>query len=293
MSKNSNLHRAKRIKNDEFYTRLEDIEKELEHYKQHFAGKTVYCNCDDPDKSAFWRYFHVNFSSLKLNKLIATYYDRDNPVYRTEYYGGCDDDILSGIKTQLNGNGAFQSEECVNILKEADIIVSNPPFSCFLNYVQILIENSKQFLIVGNMNAVKYKKIFPLIMTDKMWFGVNGIHNFLQPDGSVKKFGNINWYTNLDISKRHEKINLYKHYNAKEYPKYESYDAIEVSKVSEIPCDYDGVMGVPISFVSRYSPDQFKIIGEFNHGSDSSYDLAKPILHGKELYPRIAIQRKM
>ena len=291
MSTNANLHKAKDAKNDEFYTQLTDVSKELMHYKQHFKDKTVLCNCDDPTLSAFWKYFHLNFSALGLKKLISTHYDKTQPTYKMEYTGGNDNDIEVGVKTSLEGNGDFRNQECLDILDEADIVVTNPPFSLFREYVAVLMEHEKKFLIIGSLNAVKYSECFPFIMNNQMWLGNNNVHNFMQPDGTVKKFGNINWYTNLDFAKRHEKIILWKEYNDKEYPKYETYDAIEVSKVTNIPVNYNGIMGVPISFMSKYNPEQFEIVGEFNHGSDNIFDLAKPIINGKELYPRIAIRR--
>lgn len=291
MSTNANLHKAKDAKNDEFYTQLTDVSKELMHYKQHFKDKTVLCNCDDPTLSAFWKYFHLNFSALGLKKLISTHYDKTQPTYKMEYTGGNDNDIEVGVKTSLEGNGDFRNQECLDILDEADIVVTNPPFSLFREYVAVLMEHEKKFLIIGSLNAVKYSECFPFIINNQMWLGNNNIHNFMQPDGTVKKFGNINWYTNLDFAKRHEKIILWKEYNDKEYPKYETYDAIEVSKVTNIPINYNGIMGVPISFMSKYNPEQFEIVGEFNHGSDNIFDLAKPIINGKELYPRIAIRR--
>lgn len=291
MSTNANLHKAKDAKNDEFYTQLTDVSKELMHYKQHFKDKTVLCNCDDPTLSAFWKYFHLNFSALGLKKLISTHYDKTQSTYKMEYTGGNDNDIEVGVKTSLEGNGDFRNQECLNILDDADIVVTNPPFSLFREYVAVLMEHEKKFLIIGSLNAVKYSECFPFIINNQMWLGNNNIHNFMQPDGTVKKFGNINWYTNLDFAKRHEKIILWKEYNDKEYPKYETYDAIEVSKVTNIPVNYNGIMGVPISFMSKYNPEQFEIVGEFNHGSDNIFDLAKPIINGKELYPRIAIRR--
>ena len=291
MSTNANLHKAKDAKNDEFYTQLTDVSKELMHYKQNFKDKTVLCNCDDPTLSAFWKYFHLNFSALGLKKLISTHYDKTQPTYKMEYTGGNDNDIEVGVKTSLEGNGDFRNQECLDILDEADIVVTNPPFSLFREYVAVLMEHEKKFLIIGSLNAIKYSECFPFIMNNQMWLGNNNVHNFMQPDGTVKKFGNINWYTNLDFAKRHEKIILRKEYNDKEYPKYETYDAIEVSKVTNIPVNYNGIMGIPISFMSKYNPEQFEIVGEFNHGSDNIFDLAKPIINGKELYPRIAIRR--
>ena len=290
MSTNANLHKAKDAKNDEFYTQLTDVSKELVHYKQHFKGKIVLCNCDDPTWSAFWKYFHLNFSALGLKKLISTHYDKTQPTYKMEYTGGDDNDIEVGVKTPLEGNGDFRNQECLDLLDECDIVVTNPPFSLFREYVAVLMEYEKKFLIIGSLNAVKYSECFPFIMSNQMWLGNNNVHDFMQPDGTVKKFGNINWYTNLDFAKRHEKIILWKEYNDKEYPKYETYDAIEVSKVTNIPVNYSGIMGVPVSFMSKYNPEQFEIVGEFNHGSDNIFDLAKPIINGKELFPRIAIR---
>ena len=291
MSANANLHKAKAEKNDEFYTRYEDIQAELKHYEKHFEGKTVLCNCDNPTWSNFWKYFHLNFEYLGLKKLISTHYDTSKLVYKMEYTGGDDNDIGVGIKTPLDGNGDFRSDECIELLKQADIVVTNPPFSEFRTFVAILMEYKKKFLIIGSLNAVKYSECFPFIMNNQMWLGNNNVHDFIQPDGTMKKFGNINWYTNLDFAKRHEKIILWKEYNDEEYPKYETYDAIEVSKVTNIPVNYSGIMGVPISFMSKYNPEQFEIVGEFNHGSDNIFDLAKPIINGKELFPRIAIRR--
>ena len=293
MAANANLHKAKNAKNDEFYTQLTDVSKELMHYKQHFKDKIVLCNCDDPTWSAFWKYFHLNFETLGLKKLISTHYDKTEPTYKMEYTGGDDNDIEVGVKTPLEGNGDFRNQECLDLLDETDIVVTNPPFSLFREYVAVLMEHEKKFLIIGSLNAVKYSECFPFIMNNQMWLGNNNVHDFMQPDGTVKKFGNINWYTNLDFAKRHEKIILWKEYNDKEYPKYETYDAIEVSKVTNIPVNYSGIMGVPVSFMSKYNPEQFEIIGEFNHGSDNEFDLAKPVINGKMLFPRIAIRRKV
>ena len=642
---NKNLQNAKKAKNDEFYTQLTDVSKELMHYKKHFNGKTVLCNCDDPTWSAFWKYFHLNFEVLGLKKLISTHYDKTEPTYKMEYTGGDDNDIEVGVKTPLEGNGDFRNKECLDLLDECDIVVTNPPFSCysadtevmtdkgwelikdvdiskdtimslnpdtkniemvkavdfikspvngelyhfhnrnmdfcvtgnhrmyayntydrslpfvnaedmkrgyklplsgfsyqgvkkdffilpatrqleqysrkeivvpekkipmkdwleffglyladgcyvdhintcgkrdytisikqhinnetyvlnlisrigfkprissgsnetnknyniyskqlweylsqfgrsqdkfiprefldldkeylealftgyrngdsslcadrhvhfstvskrlieniqelilkiygrvvqyrkdvrkhsyddnfgecysinitfdknrdnytkyencdmvsyhdnvycltlernhimlvrhnekvgwcgncFREYVAVLMEHEKKFLIIGSLNAVKYSECFPFIMNNQMWLGNNNVHDFMQPDGTVKKFGNVNWYTNLDFAKRHEKMILWKEYNDKEYPKYETYDAIEVSKVTNIPVNYNGIMGVPVSFMSKYNPEQFEIVGEFNHGSDNEFDLAKPVINGKELFPRIAIRKKV
>lgn len=235
---NANLHKAKEAKNDEFYTQLSDVSNELRHYKEHFKGKVVFCNCDDPTWSAFWKYFHLNFAELGLKKLISTHYDRTEATYKMEYEGGDDNDIEAGVKTPLLGNGDFRNAECIELLKESDIVVTNPPFSLFREYVAVLMEHDKKFLIIGSQNAITYKEFFPLLKDNKVWIGCNGVKEFMQPDGSIKKFGNICWFTNLDVAKRHEKLILWKNYNPTEYPKYDNYDAIEVSKVNDIPCDY-------------------------------------------------------
>lgn len=260
--KNSNLHAAKSAKNDEFYTQLTDIEKELKHYKQHFKDKVVFCNCDDPTWSEFWRYFHINFSHLGLKKLISTHYDKDNPTYKLEYTGGDDNNIDVGAKTPLMQNGDFRSPECVELLKEADIVVSNPPFSLFRSYVSQLMEHNKKFLIIGNKNAITYKEVFPLLKENKVWIGYGSPSEFNTPYGSTKKVqGLCRWFTNLDIAKRSEKLVLRKRYSPIEYPMYDNYDAINVDKVSDIPVDYYGIMGVPITFLDNWNPNQFTILG--------------------------------
>ena len=261
MAKNANLHKAKDAKNDEFYTQLTDVSKELMHYKQHFKDKVVFCNCDDPTWSAFWKYFHLNFKELGLKKLISTHYDKSEPTYKMVYEGGDDNDIEVGIKIPLEGNGDFRNQECIELLKESDIVVTNPPFSLFREYVAQLIEYKKKFLIIGSINVVTNKQFFPFIQSESIWLGYNSVHEFLQPDGSIKKFGNIGWYTNLDIAKRHERIILWKSYTPEEYPEYVNYPAINVDKVTDIPVDYDGVIGVPVSFMNKYCPEQFEIIG--------------------------------
>ena len=260
-SANANLHKAKDAKNDEFYTQLTDVAKELMHYKAHFKDKIVLCNCDDPTWSAFWKYFHLNFAELGLKKLISTHYDREEATYKMEYTGGDDNNIEVGVKTPLEGNGDFRNKECLDLLDECDIVVTNPPFSLFREYVAVLMEHEKKFLIIGNKNAITYKEFFPLLKDDDVWIGCTNVKEFLQPDGSIKKFGNIGWFTNLDVAKRHEKLILWKHYTEEKYPKYDNYDAINVDKVSEIPCDYDGVMGVPITFLDSFNPEQFEILG--------------------------------
>lgn len=299
--KNSNLHKAKDAKNDEFYTQLTDVARELMHYKAHFKDKIVLCNCDDPTWSAFWKYFHLNFTELGLKKLISTHYDREEATYKMEYTGGDDNDIEIGVKTPLEGNGDFRNKECLDLLDECDIVVTNPPFSLFREYVAMLMEHEKKFLIIGNKNAITYKEFFPLLKDDEVWIGCTNVKEFLQPDGSIKKFGNIGWFTNLDVAKRHEKLILWKKYTPEEYPTYDNYDAINVDKVNEIPCDYDGVMGVPITFMDKYNPIDFEIIGAdeaegtgFSNGlyiQGSRYKQC--YANGKRIYKRIFIRKKV
>ena len=294
-SANANLHKAKDAKNDEFYTQLTDVAKELMHYKAHFKDKIVLCNCDDPTWSAFWKYFHLNFAELGLKKLISTHYDKEEATYKMEYTGENDDDIEVGVKTPLEGNGDFRNKECLDLLDECDIVVTNPPFSLFREYVAVLMEHKKKFLIIGNKNAITYKEFFPLLKEDEVWIGCTNVKEFLQPDGSIKKFGNIGWFTNLDVAKRHEKLILWKQYTPEEYPKYDNYDAINVNKVSEIPIDYGGVMGVPITFLDKYSPEQFEIIG---HEHDTNGNGGNGVTHGQfeyngcGFYKRILIRKK-
>lgn len=268
---NSKLHNAKKEKNDEFYTQYVDIEKELQHYN--IEGKTIYCNCDNPHYSNFYKYFKDKFNIHKIKHLYCTGYNKDSNGYYAEYNG-----TEETIKT-LNGNGSFDSDECNNILKIADVIITNPPFSLFRDYVAQLMEYGKKFIILGNMNAITYKEIFPYIKNDQMWCGVslNGTKcNFVVPENyegnnvfveNGVRYGKVNnaiWFTNIDNKRRNETLDLYRKYNETDYPKYDNYDAIEVSKVSEIPMDYEGVMGVPISFLDKYCPTQFEIVGGFN-----------------------------
>lgn len=280
----ADLQRAKNAKNDEFYTRLTDVSKELMHYKQYFRDKIVFCNCDDPRQSAFWKYFHLNFDELGLRKLISTHYDENEPTYEMEYTGGDDNDIDAGIKTPLEGNGDFRNKECLDILDEADIVVTNPPFSLFREFVAVLMEHKKTFLVIGSKNAITYRDFFPLLKDGDVWIGHNNPSEFLQPDGSTKKFGNIGWFTNLGIAKRHEKLVLHKKYAPEKYPAYDNYDAINVNKLSDIPMDYDGVMGVPISFMDKYDGDQFEIVGWAKYPT--------PQINGKSTYVRILIRAR-
>lgn len=268
MAGNSNLHRAKEAKNDEFYTQLSDVENELVHYREHFRGKTVFCNCDDPTWSAFWKYFHLNFGFLGLKRLISTHYDKEQSTYMMEYLGGDDNDVSVGTKTPLKGNGDFRNEECLELLRQSDIVVTNPPFSLFREFVGTLMENGKKFVVIGNKNAVTYKEMFPLLRSDEVWIGYYSPSEFGTPSGTTKKINGLSrWFTNLDIKKRHDKLILYKHYSPEEFPKYDNYDAINVDNVSDIPLDYDGVMGVPITFRDKYNPEQFEIVA-FRKGED-------------------------
>ena len=295
---NTKLHRAARAKNDEFYTRYDDIEAEVMKYRKQFAGKVVYLPCDDPaeKKSEFWSFFVNNFERFGLKKLIATHYDEDGKAYKIwiDSDSSSDDyiDDADALQEDLIGNGDFRSPECVEILKECDIVCTNPPFSLFREFIDVLITNNKQFLIIGNQNAFTYKEVFKLIKANKIWTGYNMVKKFIQPDGSLKAFGNVCWFTNMSTTKRVEKLVLVKSYNPIDYPKYDSYDAIEVSRVTNIPKDYDGVMGVPITFIDKYNPEQFEILGDSRYHDDS--DVANDInfINGKGLYRRVLIRRR-
>lgn len=283
MATNKDLNKAGQNKKDEFYTQITDIEKEMRHYKDHFKGKTILCNCDDPEYSNFWKYFELNFDVLGLKKLIATHYDSEKPTYKLELMCDVDGDgkITSKdiVKTPMKQNGDFRSPECIELLKEADIIATNPPFSLFREYIAQLFEYDKKFIIIGNINAVKYKEVFPYLQQNKVWLGASihsGDREFRVPDDyelnassyRVDENGTkyirvkgVRWITNLDYPQRHEDLLLYKSYNPIEYPKFENFDAINIDKTNEIPFDYDGIMGVPITFIDKYNPDQFEIIG--------------------------------
>ena len=333
------LREARKNKADEFYTQLIDIEQELKHYKEQLHGKIVFCNCDDPYESNFFKYFAMNFNFFRLKKLIATCYDTSPIAYTQLSFFGEEKSVLNKNRraykieisevadfngdgaidlsdvewllrnkkntlTLLSGNGDFRSEECIELLKECDIVVTNPPFSLFREYVSQLMEYGKRFLIIGNVNAVTYKEIFPLIKQNQLWLGCSihsGDREFQVPDSyplnaagyrideSGKKYirvKGVRWFTNLDFKDRHEFITLYKKYSPGEYPKYDNYDAIEVSKTAEIPYDYDGFMGVPITFLDKYNPEQFEII-KFRKGDDDK-DLS---INGKCPYFRIIIRR--
>ena len=288
MSNNSNLNRAKKARNDEFYTMLSDIENELIHYLEHFKDKVVYCNCDDPRRSNFVKYFQMNFDKLNLKKLIATGYKKDGRGLKLVYDSENKDDNVE----LLEGDGDFRSEECVELLKRADIVVTNPPFSLASLYMQQLIEHGKKFLIIGPLNLIAYKDTFPYFIKWQAWPGVNWVKSFTEPGGKIMKMGNVVWYTNLDHKKRHEKLVLTEKYDPVKYPKFDNYDAIEVGKYTDIPKDYAGVMGVPISYLMHHNPEQFEIVGELRHGSDNEFDYANPMIEGKVKYMRILIRRK-
>lgn len=333
MASNKDLNNANRAKKDEFYTQLTDIEKELKYYKDYFRDKVVFCNCDDPEYSNFWKYFQLNFYHLGLKKLISTHYEKEKPSYKLEIVATDNNGqigIPDYVKTPLSQNGDFRSPECIEILKEADVVVTNPPFSLFREYIAQLVEYNKDFLILGNVNAITYKEVFPLFMNNQVWFGASihsGDREFAIPDEypitasgyrvdeNGKKYirvKGVRWLTNLDYKERHEDLPLYRNYNEEDYPRYDNYDAIEVSKTADIPCDYDGVMGVPITFIDRYNPDQFEIIGMAKRGAGDpalrskvytkadypNYsDLnATPVIITdgipKNTYPRLLIKRK-
>lgn len=318
---NSNLNKAKNAKKDEFYTQLVDIENELKHYKRHFKDKVVLCNCDDPRISNFFHYFSYNFEKLGLKKLITTCYknqqrdlfsqnDSERAIW-LEYLGDKNNNRVPdpeeiGIH-YFNGDGDFRSAECIELLKQADIVVTNPPFSLFREYVAQLIKYEKKFVIIGNVNAITCKEIFPLIQNDKLWIGASihsGDRKFWVPDDyelnaagcgiddNGKKYirvKGVRWYTNLDYNERHEDLILYRTYNTEEYPKYDNFDAINIDKTTDIPCDYDGIMGVPITFLDKYNPDQFEIIG-----NENTLNIAKGrgYINGKRMYGRIFIRRR-
>ncbi len=362
MAGNADLHAAGKAKKDEFYTQLVDIEKEVKYYKQHFQGKVVLCNCDDPYESNFFKYFALNFNALGLKKLIATCYN-GSPVSGNELlldFGDTVDDPkkiaykveitevtdvngdgainLADVKylmqndknviSILKGNGDFRSQECIDLLKEADIVVTNPPFSLFREYLAQLVEYKKNFLIIVNVNTIVTKDTFPLVRDNIIWMGASihsGDREFRVPDSyplnaagyrvdenGIKyiRVKGVRWFTNLDYPQRHEDLVLYKHFTPEEYPKYDNYEAINVDKSSDIPCDYDGVMGVPITFLDKYNPDQFEIIWQasgntyanapkeileelkFNPTIKYGGGLGAAVLNGKAVYTRIFIRRK-
>ena len=336
MAGNKNLHDANRAKKDEFYTQLTDIANELKHYKKHFRGKTVLCNCDDPRVSNFFHYFAYKFDDLGLKRLITTCYKNQQAdlfsqnksekaiylIYEGDKKGNHVPDVEDIGIHQLNGDGDFRSSECIELLKQADIVVTNPPFSLFREYVAQLVKYDKKFLIIGNQNAITYKEIFPLIKDNKMWLGYGfkgGAAHFVNThyedyatagnhkEGMIRVSGVV-WYTNLEIEKRHENLILVSNYSPEEYPHYDNYDAINVNKTADIPCDYEGIMGVPITFLDKYNPEQFEIIWQASGNTRASAPQNvlerlkyKPhaedrggcsIVNGKRTYGRIFIQRR-
>lgn len=291
---NKNLHKAKKSKNDEFYTQLSDIENELKHYKTYFKDKVIFCNCDDPQTSDFWMYFQLNFNHFGLKKLIATHFEREKASYSLEMMK--DGDI---IKTPLKQNGDFRSSECIEFLKEADIVVTNPPFSMFREYITQLIEYKKKFVVIGNQNGISYQEIFPLLMNNKMWLGnaSNKVMTFKVPDDyesidGYVKVPAISWFTNLVPQCIYEDIILYKKYNSEEYPKYDTYNAINVDKVKDIPKDYSGYMGIPITFLGRFNPEQFEIMGQMATTTITDFNFGYPYINGIKKYARIIIRNK-
>ena len=340
----SALNSAKRAKNDEFYTQRTDIDKELYHYREHFCGKIIFCNCDDPYESNFFKYFALNFNTLGLKKLIATCYtgspiankelslfDDEPPENKTtrnphkieiteviedaeQGFGLADVANLlrnkKNVLTRLKGDGDFRSPECVELMKQSDVVVTNPPFSLFREFVAQLMEYKKEFVIIGHQNAIIYKGVFQLIRDNKLWIGYNNFDNsrFIMPEhydiSNSKyafeengiKYGRVSglrWFTNLETTKRHEELTLFRGYTPEKYPKYDNYDAIEVSKVVEIPMDYDGVMGVPITFLDKYNPKQFEILGsnrDIDQDPDGVYGRGA-FLNEKEAFKRLFIRR--
>lgn len=252
---NDNLHNALKAKNDEFFTFYEDIEKECSNYIPHFADKIIYLNCDNED-SQFWKYFFTNFTSFGLKQLIATYLDKEDITYKI-----WSDDGINIHRIPLMGVGDFSSEECQEILKTADIVITNPPFSRFREMVTLILRHEKKFLLIGNENTFASTEIFPLIKDNLIWTGFNKVRQFLQPDGSTKEFGNICWFTNLTINKEIPFVPLTAKYSQENYPFYDNFEAINVDRVDLIPCDYDGVMGIPVSYLNKYNPKQFEIVG--------------------------------
>ena len=271
MSNNRNLNLAKKTKNDEFYTRYEDIAKELPYYKEQLANKIIYCNCDNPKYSNFYKFFKDNFHEYGIKSVIATYFNHDSYTYKTVFDGNTE------IVESLNSYGDFRSPTCIDILQQVDVVITNPPFSLFREFVGVLTKYDKKFIIISSLNAIAYKEVFPLLKDNKIWLGsyLSNIafrvpdyyeekSNQCRIDKDGKKWrsmGNICWFTNLENTQPLKELNLTKYYNENEYPKYENYNAINVDKVDDIPCDYNGIIGVPITFLTKYNPEQFEIIG--------------------------------
>ena len=341
MSGNSVLNKSKHAKNnDEFYTTYETIRDELKHYEEQLCGKRIFCNCDDPFESNFSKYFIKNFNKLNLKSLVCTSF-RSSKIVSTESafldengkpmtnehgyvlevsavpmnINDCssNSDVIQFIQNnclvkKLSGTGDFRSEECVNYLENSDVVVTNPPFSLFREIVALIVEHKKQFLLIGNANALLYKEIFPLVKNDVAWIGYRfGDMSFKVPNDSEprktrfwideygqkwRSLGNAMWFTNIDIERRHQMLELTCKYEPSKYPKFDNFDAIEVSRVANIPYDYDGIMAVPVTFLNKYNPAQFEIVGEANHGSDNPFDLFMPVINGKLVYKRILIKRR-
>ena len=307
-AKNANLQKAKKEANDEFYTQYEYIAKEIEHYKEHLKGKVIYCNCDIPYFSNFHKYFLDNFKELELKQLIVTGYVKNGN-------GKCS--IYDGEKStdyDLLGDGDFRGDECIDMLQKADVVITNPPFSLFREFIKVVIDNRKDFIVVGNKNAIGYKDVFPLIKENKMWLGVKslGVDTYFdmpkayvdelvayKKEGSAYKIingkimGRVQtcWFTSFNVRKN-DYLELTKEYNESEYPKYDNYDTINVDKTKDIPKDYDGVMGVPITFLDKYNPSQFEIVGIDRYVADNPHYGRRFTLNGKKIYARILIKRK-
>lgn len=324
MAGNKNLQTASKAKKDEFYTQLTDIEKEMRYYKPLFKNKIVLCNCDDPRVSNFFKYFTLNFEELGLKRVIATCYKNSTPdlfsmndcekavylIYDGDKNGNHIADNEEIDVKELKGDGDFRSKECIELLKQSDIVVTNPPFSLFREYVAQLIAYDKKFLIIGNMNAITYKEMFPLLKENKVWLGCSihsGDREFGVPhdyplnaagcrvDANGHKFirvKGVRWYTNLDYKERHDEMTLFKHYTPEDYPTYDNYDAINVDKTKDIPCDYDGVMGVPITFMDKYNPEQFELLGLMASTLVDNYNFGYPYVNGSKIYARILIKKK-
>ena len=331
---NKNMSAAMAAKKDEFYTQLTDIERELQHYWQHFAGKVVLCNCDDPYESNFFKYFALRFNQLGLKKLICTCFD-GSPVQGNELlldFGDFGEEPkkiaykveitevkdqngdgavdLADVQSLLKQHGDFRSAECIELLKQADIVVTNPPFSLFREYIGQLMQYKRKFLIIGNVNAITYKEVFPLIKENMIWLGpsiTSGDRKFNVPDNyplnaagcgvdtdgrKYIRVKGVRWFTNLDHNKRHEEMDLTCRYSPEEYPHYDNYDAINVDKTSDIPYNYPGAMGVPITFLDKYNPEQFEIIGQMANTKVDEYNFGYPFIKGNRKYARILIRNK-
>lgn len=302
---NKNLHSSRVAKQDEFYTLFETVNEELKHYKKHFRNQVVFCNCDDPEHSNFYKYFKINFEHLGLKKLITTHYENDKPSYKliiTEYTE------KDPPRETLLQNGDFRSDECIKLLNECDIVATNPPFSLMKEYLPLLISSGKKFIILGNLNHATWAETFPLLMEHKFWLGVNSGHFWFKvPDyyenkrtdfkidengQKYRRMGNCCWFTNIDIPQRHIPLTLYKKYTDEDYPKFDNFDAIECSKVQDIPEDTDKIIGVPLTYLAKHCDEQFEIIGKMQSDSGNDYDFGFPKINGKNKYVRILIRRK-